>query len=122
MAEDVKNGLAMKFLSLIPDVSWKIAIPLTVGIVVLSIYAFPKNHAIMGEWDCGTSKYVFTKQGWSAPGSPSKNLQFKIEKGYVFLETLARESLPLLKFHDGKLFVNMDGTGVPDGACTKSNK
>lgn len=46
MSEEVKNGLAMKILSLIPEVSWKTSALIALGIGVLSIYAFPKDNTV----------------------------------------------------------------------------
>lgn len=85
----------------------------------LSGCGIDSNSKVIGTWDCRGNVYVFSDKTWSAPGTPSENLPYKVEKEYIYLTTLARENLPLLKIKDGIIYNNMEGTGFADTACTK---
>jgi hypothetical protein len=82
-----------------------------------------KAASIAGKWDCGASKYTFTAGGWSAEGSPSHDLPYKIDGDYIYMRTLANQSIPMLKTKDGIVYDNTDGIpgmGAWDSPCKKT--
>ena len=67
---------------------------------------------IIGTWECGGGdKVTFTASGWSAEGTPSQNLPYKIQGDYIYTVTLARESVPMYKTKNGIVYDNTEGAG-----------
>lgn len=65
--------------------------------------------SITGNWTCGSNNYVFTSSGWSSPGTASHDLPFKIDGDYIYMQTLANESVPMLRIKDSTVYENNDG-------------
>jgi len=77
---------------------------------------------IAGTWDCNGNVYTFTTTTWSGQGTPSQNLPFRIQGDYIFMATLAREEIPMLKTKDGVVYHNdegVPGVGPWDSPCKK---
>jgi len=83
----------------------------TVGAIALSACGnrAPSAPNIAGNWTCGSNSYTFTSSGWSSPGTPSQNLPFKIDGDYIYMQTLANESVPMLKIKGAAVYDNLDG-------------
>src|SRR5271154_6101891 len=52
--------------------------------------------SIAGKWDCGGNEYTFAASGWSSEGTPSHDLPYKINGDYIYMQTLANQSIPML--------------------------
>jgi len=97
----------------------------TIGTVVLGLTGGcgggqAQTAQLDGMYDCGSNHYVFTATGWSAPGTPSNNLPYEIRGEYVYMLTLAKQTVPMLKYREGTLYSNTEG--LDDGwssPCTK---
>jgi|SRR5271154_3578984 len=78
---------------------------------------------IAGTWDCGGGNvYTFTATTWSGQGTPSQNLPFRIDGDYIFMVTLARQEIPMLKTKGGGVYDNnegLPGAGPWDDPCKK---
>jgi len=102
---------------------------LAVGAITLSAcgkgaVSVAGSPSIVGTWDCGGNKYTFTASGWSSEGTPSRDLPYKIDGGYIYMHTLANQTLPMLKAKDGIVYDNADGipgTGAWDSPCKKAS-
>lgn len=79
-----------------------------------------KNDEVVGTWRCdGNAMYVFTKNTWSRLNTPSSDLPYRISDGYIFMTTLANETVPMLKLKNGVVYTNNDDVGLSGVACTK---
>lgn len=87
---------------------------------VFGILGCSKNDQVVGTWRCyGGATYIFTEKTWSRLNTPSSDLPYWIKDGYIFMTTLANETVPMLKLKKGVVFTNNDDVGLSGEACTR---